>query len=102
MSGRARRCSRRGLRRRRNLIVGRRRSGNERRRTTKPEVLLRADVNRAHVLLCQLVRSDNARRQQHDDVGLADLVVVRREQLPKNGHSNDARHTAKQPALVLS
>ena len=56
------------------LRLGRR--SNQRRRTREAEILIGADINRAEVLHRVLVRADDARRNQHHDVGLADLLIV--------------------------
>ena len=71
---------------------------DERRRAGEPEVLLRADEDRREVLLRQLVRAHDVRREQHHDVGLDDLLVVRREELLQD---RDARRCPGTPLSDL-
>ena len=49
-----------------------------------------------------LARADDVRRQQHHDVGLADRVVVGREELLENRHVDGAREPGQRLALVLA
>ena len=69
-----------------------------RRPAAEARVLARADVDRRHVVGRQPVRPDDPRRQQHDDVGLRDLVVVGREELLEDRHVDRAREPARASA----
>ena len=88
-------------RRRRRRRFGRP-AAEDRRRSAHRHVALRADVDRAQVRRRELVRADDARRQQHHDVGLPDVGVVVGEQLLQERHAQDAGEPAQRSALVLA
>ena len=74
---------------------------DQRRRPGQPDVLLRADIHRRQVVDRQLVRPDDVRRQQHHDVGLADLVARRAEERPQARHAHQADHAGDDLPLIV-
>src|SRR6185295_3304137 len=72
------------------------------RRAAETERLLRADVDRLEIRLGDVGAADDVRREQHDDVGLRDRLVVAREQLLQHGHANGARETLERLAFVFA
>ena len=59
-------------------------------------------MNRAHVALRQLVRPHDARRQQHDDVGLPDRLVGVSEERAEQRDAEGSGEATERPAVLLT